>query len=396
MTVTEIFKTELKFIAKSSNSSKFFFFILLSWIVAIPVKNSVYQICTIIIPLFSVYHAIFINESDVQLVEFKRKYRDFIASFVLILSTMLLSNALSDRATIDAYLIVINFLYRYIIVLFSLLFLYESKVFTLKTLTIFILTALALYALHGVYQVIFIAEEGESIKSILYSRNPYGLVMFTGLMTSFFSLKYINERGKNTFDNTLLWSLIFIFLTSILFSQSRSAWISSSLFLCIFGIVNVKFMLGHKKWFALILLLLPLLIFTNQDLATRMLQLINLNDAHRYEIWGQALTLIADKPFTGYGLIEYQSIGITKFAGTHNSILDILLHTGALGFIAFFITFSLTAKEIFTCKRYDYFASFAGLLLISQFNLSIISNKIYLSVLTIFLFFVLAHRASRV
>jgi len=394
MDITEILKYELSAITNGSKEKILFNLILLIWLISIPAKNSVYQVSVILIPLFFVYHAILNKDSILSLRRFFVKYIDFIAAFLVIILAMTVSNLQSVLSNSESWGTLLKYLSRYFLVLISLLYLYEYKMFTRRVLVIFSLAELSAYCIHGCYQLIFISKGAESVQSIVYNRIPFGFIMFTGLILSSYSGRYLTESSNGS-GIVLIKILMALFLICLLFSFSRTAWVGALLFFGLLFVNRNNVFMQHRKTIILIIILIFSLIYFNAGLYGKFYDLVRIEDSHRFSIWSNAYILIKENILFGYGLIEYESIGLPEFHGVHNSTLEIMLFMGIAGLIAFTTVTVLTIKEIISRKHYEYLPVIISFFAISQFNFSVLSNKIFLSTLAVFLFFVLSHRADQ-
>ncbi|MCX4026107.1 O-antigen ligase family protein [Endozoicomonas sp. SM1973] len=111
-----------------------------------------------------------------------------------------------------------------------------------------------------------------------------------------------------------------------------------------------------KTIFYILVTLLTIVIIAWEDIAAR-------GVSHRPEIWSEAIKLIFDELWLGYGLgaefkIYLQSIK-QSFYDPHNIHLGILYHFGFVGFLGWVLTlFLLTIKA---CKKGNYILTFVGL-----------------------------------
>lgn len=393
MNVAEILKNEFAILKSSTYFQKVFHVILLVWLVSIPAKNSFYQISVVLIPMTSIYYAFLSGQAKVSPIIFARKYCDFLIAFFFILASMSVSNTLSELADWKSWISMLKFFSRYTLVLFSLLYLYEEKIFTRKIFVIFILLALSIYGLHGVYEVI-VTKGAQPIQGLVYNTNPFGLTMLTGVMTATLGLIYLIKEKSSALSFVPLLCLLIVFTISLLFSESRSSWLAAGLFIIILGGFNINLIRQNKKLITIISIITFSIICFNNGLLTRFFSIFSFSEPYRFAIWKNAISLIIQRPLFGYGMVDYASIGIATYGGTHNSILEILLYTGLLGLAAYATVMIVTVKEIISIRKYELLPVVFAFILISQFNLSVMGNKIFLSILTAFSLFLLSHRTE--
>ncbi|MFV0437370.1 MAG: O-antigen ligase family protein [Desulfopila sp.] len=245
--------------------------------------------------------------------------------------------------------------------------------------------------MHGIYQTISSGGTKDAL-SIIYNRNPYALVMMTGIMTTCLSLLYLAQNSTNNKQLLFLTPFLLVFLLALVYCRSRSGWISTGIFFVGFLCTSKETFLKYK--YPLLVggvLILSIFLFDDR-IAARFANL--LHDKPREEIWSYMLSLIQNNLYFGHGLVEFNILVEKKvyYFGTHNSILEVLLYTGILGIIAYSIPLIVTIKSIFQQKRYNLIPVLLAFFTLSQFNLSVFGNKTFLSILTLFLFFVFSPR----
>ena len=217
-----------------------------------------------------------------------------------------------------------------------------------------------------------------------------GASICTGLL--FYSKEYKLEK----IHITTLITLLSVFLFNLLFSYSRASWLFYSVFsFILFAVEYKRISKKHFVFFLIIILLTALIFFHFDDLFLRLYQLIKLNDGGRYPIWHDVLHLIKENFIFGYGLMTYQYIASQPILSVHNSVLEILLFLGIVGFIAFTALLYFILDAIIKAKNYFYLAFFCAFLVISQFDNSIIKGITSLSTLSIFAFFIFAKKTNK-
>ncbi|SHO42567.1 O-antigen ligase family protein [Desulfopila aestuarii] len=363
------------------------------WLISIPAKNSLYEISTGLIVLTAIVHCAIVGRNSTSFLDFLSKYSDIALALTTIIVSMIISNSFSELTNHESWIAILKFIYRYIFMLFAWLYLYEQKMFSKYRILVYILLSLSFYSITGILEGFYKMGSDELISSFVYNRNPFGLVMLAGIITASISLQYDHEHRKSHKKSfILLITLLCSFILALLFSQSRSSWIAATIFLFMMAINNKHLLLVHRKSVALLLTTSLAMIFFHEPLANRFISIFQFSDPLRITIWSNAVSLIQEKPIVGHGMIDYRHIGIPEFGGTHNSILEILLFLGVTGLLSFSTVTVIITKEIIHRKRYEFLFAMLSFFLISQFNLSILGNKIFLSTLVVFLFFIFSIR----
>lgn len=375
-------------------------FLFFMWILTIPMKNSVYQISVALIIL--AFLSELVNQKNYQTFRTVIKpHKDILLGFSLIIASMTLSNILGIQAT-KIWHIEAMYILRYGVVFFILLYCYTKHHITQFQLATMIFFSLVIQGFDGLYQHFFNIDflsdnritDGIWLTGSVFYYNPFGLLMCigAGLCIAFF-LYYRQTLAK--WQIILLLSFLSLFLYTLLFSLSRSSWVSFLVFAFSIAAFNIKHLNFKVLWIFMIMgggILF--LIFNDPDIFHRLLQLIHGNSSHRKEIWLATIDAFLQKPYFGYGLNSYKQIVISQseYNGTHNSLLEILLFLGIFGFIAFSTLLFFITREIYRQRSALYFSFFLAFLVASQFDHSVISSKIFLSILTLFAFFIFAHR----
>ncbi len=155
------------------------------------------------------------------------------------------------------------------------------------------------------------------------------------------------------------WLFLAPFLAVILFSGSRSAWLT----LLIVSFVYFVILLRHRafKVIGQVLLLLALSasvsILVSESLQVKLTQTVSgfstdpeaLNEATslRVDVWRGAWQLFLDSPITGIGVKALGDLGFQRgytpipFGHAHFYGLDVLMVTGIIGFVAYLAAFGL-------------------------------------------------------
>lgn len=396
MNVANILKNEIQVFRSRSTWAKCIHLIVLIWLISIPAKNSLYQISTVLIVFTALLHITVANRNKQQLLDFSKRYTGIGLALTTIIATMTLSNTFSELANTDSWIVIGKFTYRYILVLFSLLYFYEQGMFSKRYLSIYILFALSIYSITGVCQGLYTMGSGEWVTSFVYNPNPFGLTMLAGIMTATISLKHVASSSEEHHNQSVgILAVLCTFILALVLSQSRSSWAAAALFLLLMSIHNRHSLTHHKRLLFAVTSIPLLALLVYEPLLTRLLSIFEFSDPNREAIWTNAVTLIRENPVLGYGMVNYRTIGLAEFGGTHNSILEILLFLGAVGLAAYSGVAIVIISHIVRRRHYELLFALFSFFLVSQFNLSILGNKIFLSTLVVFFFFVYADKTRQ-
>lgn len=377
-------------------------FLLFIWIVTIPMKNSIYQISIALI--ITLFLAELLKKENYYLFrQLLGTYKDILIGFILIICSMTVSNFLGIQAN-KIWHIEAMFILRYCFLFFILLYCYAKAYVSTTHLLAMIFFSLALQGIDGLYQHFFDIDflsgntiaNGVWLTGAVFYYNPFGLLMSIGASLCITFLLY----SRDTFSRwqiILLFAFLSLFLYTLVFSLSRSSWVSFIVFtIGLLTLNSKKFSLKYAWVFILLGGLLILLVLNEVDVLHRIQQLLHGNSSHRKEIWKATIEAFLQRPYFGYGLNSYKQVVISEseFNGVHNSLLEILLFLGTFGFLMFSLLILLILREIYRQKSALFFAFFSMFLVASQFDHSVISSKIFLSILTLFAFFVFHNRGQ--
>lgn len=382
------------------NLKNIFSVLLLVWVISIPFKNAIYQGSTIFLIIFFLVYVIK-NKDYCNLKILFYKYKDLFIAFSLIILSMTISNILNDVSKTEAWHLEFSYIYRYAFIFIILIYFYSKDFFSKQMLIIFIFISLGIQGLDGVYQSITgydifkhnIGDLSLGLSGATFNRNIFGFFMGIGILFSFFLIKKNEILNK---INLIFISFFIIFIFSTLFSFSRAVWVSVFISFILYFILNYKRInIKHIIWISIICFSL-ILIFLNIDLLqNRFEQLLMGDTSLRDTIWINTTNLIKEKIFFGWGVDTWQIYGLKEFAGIHNVTLEILFYMGFFGLFSFIIFLGLIIKEIFGIKNYEVLSFIIFMLIIGQFDHSIISGKTYLATMTILMFFVFMNRIDK-
>ncbi|MDD2292012.1 MAG: O-antigen ligase family protein [Aliarcobacter sp.] len=381
------------------NVKNIFNVLLLVWVISIPFKNAIYQGSTIFLIIFFLVYVIKNRDYENLKILFY-KYKDLFIAFSLIILSMTISNILNDVSKTEAWHLEFSYIYRYAFIFIVLIYFYSKDFFSKQMLIIFIFISLGIQGLDGVFQSITgydifkhnIGNLKRGLSGATFNRNIFGFFMGIGLILSFFLIKKDEILSKT---NLIFLSFSIIFIFSTLFSYSRATWVSVFIsfilyFLLNYKKINVKQIIGIT-----IICIFLIVIFLNIDLLqNRFERLVNAK-SYRHLIWIDTIDLIKQKLFFGWGVDTWAIYGSNKFAGIHNITLEILFYMGFFGLFSFIIFLGLIIKEIFNIKNHELLVFIVYMLIIGQFDHSIITGKTYLATMTILMFFVFMNRIDK-
>lgn len=373
-----------RFLNFEMNEQLLFKSFLFLWIMSIPFKNIVFQISSVLMVLYFVYHIFKTKEFIALKSNFNQTVFLFVG-FILIIFTMLLANV-SNLEILDkkSWSLIFMFIYRYGLIFIILAYFYKFDFFSKRDIVIFSILSFFYLGLTGVYQVLNHPEVilGEGIVGTLDNRNAFGLSIGMGFVLS---LLLIQDR------KVLGFLLISFFTFLMIFSFCRSSWVASFGATALFCILNYKqFKLKHLGFLALFLGFLLILYFSFDSFQTRFAQLLEGNSSNRTMIWQHTIVLIQKSFFVGYGMDSWKNLGdefLLQFPDSHNMILEILIKTGVIGLLACALTIGVVLVKIFKTRNYILLPIATYFLVITQFDFGAFGSKELLSFLTIFVFY---------
>lgn len=371
---------------------------LFLWIFSIPLKNSVYQISTVLLILLFLIHIFKYKkwETFTGVVQAYKELFMLLFSFVLV---MLFSTLLSYGGQ-KAFSIIFAYIYRYIAILSVLFYFYNEKLFTKKWLLGVIYVTLIVNALDGLYQYITGADfikgrelTNHRISGAVYNANPFGILMSIGAYLSF--IFYLNVQKKILTQNLLHFFSFLLFSIALLLSGSRASWIMFSILLIGYLAIYIRSNGLTKKVVFLVAVFaatsLSLLLYI-PGVIYRFKLLLHGYSSLRTEIWLFALDKIKEHPVLGYGVNTFKQLAIgTRFegiAGIHNLTLEITLFTGVVGLILFSYLILRTAIQGLKNRNYSPLLLLLSYLILLQFDGSLIDGKIHLNIFILILFYI--------
>lgn len=362
---------------------------LFIWIMSIPVKNIFFQFSSSLFLILFIY-SLYIN----SLKNFKfilNKYKDIAIAFLIIIFSMFLSNLFSEYSDLNSYRKIIDNIIKYYLLLFILLYFYYEKKISIILILFFSFISLFFYSIFGLYELVYNLNLQKPIEGIISGTGVFGMIMSLGSFLSLYC--YFKLIGNKFIKSYPFFMLYGYFSLMTLASFSRTSWLILFIFTFLIILKNIK-ALNIKFILAMVgvTILFTYILYTNSSLTIRFNQLIAFNDGNRFVIWIDTLELIKNRILLGYGMIDFTLIGFKNYYGTHNSILEVLLFTGLIGFIAFFNLIFIIIKDLFVNKRYDSLLILFILFFISLTTNGVLRDKIFLSILTLTVFLSLAYR----
>lgn len=366
-------------------------FFILIWVVSIPFKNGMYQVSTVLIILYFLFYVV--KNKDYFNVKFiVSKYKDLIYILLSIIFIMMISNYVNSM-NFDSYKIIINYIYRYGLILFVLLYFYSKKLLNARSMFIYVLASLSIQALDGVHQAIYGYDFFKANVGNIYSgltgstsnRNIFAFFVGIGLIITF-----LYNKDKNKY----MYLFLSIFTFNVLFAYSRAIWVSLSVSFIVYLFFSYKNLTKKDlSYFAFFMVVLIFIFLNSESLSSRFDQLIAGNSSQRIEIWLSSLPFIQENLFLGHGIdsAKYYDIYNGHYS-LHNQTLEILFDIGLIGLVAYLFLLFLILKELKYNKDIRLLAILIYLLVNGIFGESIISSKTMLSTLTIFMFFVFVNR----
>ena len=383
--------------------------ILFIWIFSIPLKNSIYQISTILLIILFFIHFLYYKQKDFLLVIFTT-YKKLFIVFLLFIAAMALSSfiGISEQSTIKD---IFKYSLRYLFILVILFYFYKQTFFSKKWLLTVIFIVLCINSLDGVYQYItgfdLIMNKTPDRPSYLltgavYHHNPFGLFMTIGAIMSLTLFFDKNNHTIFKYDKVIYFVALLMFLFTLFHSQSRAAWVMFGIYFIAYIFLYMKENGINKKLFATlisILILSAILFLSDDNLYHRLTLLLQGNSAGRStHIWPFTIDKIIDSPIFGYGINTYKILTngshVAHHAGVHNLSLELLLYTGIVGFSIVYYLVWVSLKESFITHKMIYFILLFSYIVLLQFDGSLIDSKVHLNIFVIILFFIYSVRSD--
>lgn len=374
--------------------------ILILWILFIPLKNTLYEISIIGMIVMFAYHVTQFKTYK-SLVLILTYSKTLFMGLYIVMICMLLSSLLGID-TSNNLVDLLKFFYRFVLILFILLYFYQQQFFSRKFLVAVLIATLTLYALDGFYQYFATYDllfnktiEGGGLTGPTLSRNVFGLIVAIYATILFHAIWTHPAKKYFYLEQSILLSLFLLSLFLLFHSLSRASWLAFATFISLYILANAKQIFLSKKSI-LFLGLIGVSIFTifyfNPLLIDRSQTLLHGNDAGRFEIWKETLTLIQQSLWFGYGINSSLVLLKNTVANrVHNMPLEIALYLGIFGLISYIFLLGTVYKIIYGIKRY-YYAFFLTAYLVSlQFDGSLVNSKLHLSYFILLLFLILTH-----
>ena len=382
---------------------------LFIWIFSIPLKNSIYQISTILLIILFLTHYFYYKQKDV-LLEILTTYKKLFIVFLLFIGSMALSSffGISEKSV---FIDIFKYFIRYLFILVILFYFYKQTFFSKKWLLTVIFIVLCINSLDGIYQYItgydFILHKSPDMPSYLltgavYHHNPFGLFMAIG---GIMSLTLFFDKNNHTifkYDKVIYFITLLMFLFTLFHSQSRAAWVMFGIYFIAYMFLYIKKNGINKKLFATLtsLLIVSVVLFLSDDnLLHRLTLLLQGNSSGRStQIWPFTIDKIINSPIFGYGIDTYKVLASSGSArwhdGVHNLSLELLLYTGIVGFSILYYLVWVSLKESFITHNIIYFILLLSYVILLQFDASLIDSKVHLNIFIVMLFFIYSVRSD--
>ncbi len=375
-------------------------FFICIFIIFIPMKTSVYQISYGLLVLFFLINIIIYKKAAI----FKKlvlTYKDILIAFSIIITSMVISNYLSEYANYSSWKPIFHYITRYFLLFLILLYFYKEQIISKRSIVIYIMLSLLFQAFDGIYQSIFsydivkhnFGSLSAGLKAATYNRNVFGFFMAIGLIVSTVLASY--KLTTNIYEKFILFISFPVFLFSLFFSLSRGSWVFYMVFFILFTILNYKIL--SKKYFLYLFLISfsTIISFIYIDsLNIRFNALLEMNSSNRVTIWLDTIGFIKENYIFGYGIKTYHLITELKIPNIHNSILEVTFSLGIIGFTSFAYLLLLTYKEIKKSDMKIFLPVLLGFMVMTQFTHGVLEGMSTLSTFSIFAFFIFSKRIN--
>lgn len=377
--------------------------IMFLFIVFIPMKTSIYQISfailTILFLTYLIYYKTLNNLKNLFLF-----YKDIHLIFSLVIFSMFISNISSHFVTAESWVTLMQYIVRYFLLFWILIFFYAEKIISKQFIVIAIFISLFIQSIDGLHQIFFnidfikshAGSITEGLSGATDNRNVFGFFMSIGAsISSVILFNYSVNKLKKMSIIFIIFSL-FIFILNLLFSYSRSAWLFYVTFIIFYIIKNLNYWSNKKTLFLLSMITVIGMMFLFSDtLFIRFCKLITMDSSQRNVIWIDAIRLIQENFLFGYGLMTFKHLSSQPISFIHNSFLEILFSLGLFGLLTFTYLLLTVLKEIIKYKNSIYFSFFFAFLIITQFDHSVLKGITSLSTLVLFAFFIFSDRLNK-
>jgi len=334
--------------------------ILLVWLVAIPIKNSIYEASTAILVLLFLVDVLLLGRGR-KFLDSLEVSRRFLVPFFLIMLSMVLANAgamvQGGYWSAEAWWTITEFFYRYVLVLAVLVFFASSGRFSVGWVIVGVMLSAWVQIVGGGIDILqhqgvldTLIRSNYWPRLIGLAREPNALGLFAGLYGLVFGLALLRSRQESdckVFSPFLVFSLL-CSLVLLVLSYSRSAWLA---FIGASFVVLLHVSPGGFSWRKALLLSLSVLgVCTAAYVDSERFHSIfdTAANSDRLGIWSGVWPLVVDHPVLGYGmgvdLARNYIEKVTGFYGAHNAELEILFHTGVVGLAAWFWLFVCVLK----------------------------------------------------
>lgn len=302
--------------------------IMFLFIVFIPMKTSIYQISfailTILFLTYLIYYKTLNNLKNLFLF-----YKDIHLIFSLVIFSMFISNISSHFVTAESWVTLMQYIVRYFLLFWILIFFYAEKIISKQFIVIAIFISLFIQSIDGLHQIFFnidfikshAGSITEGLSGATDNRNVFGFFMSIGAsISSVILFNYSVNKLKKMSIIFIIFSL-FIFILNLLFSYSRSAWLFYVTFIIFYIIKNLNYWSNKKTLFLLSMITVIGMMFLFSDtLFIRFCKLITMDSSQRNVIWLDAIRLIQENFLFGYGVMTFKHLSSQPISFIHNSL----------------------------------------------------------------------------
>jgi len=382
----------------------FYVAILLIWLVAIPIKNSIYEVSTAILVILFLVDVLLLGRAR-EFLDSLEVSKRFLVPFFLIMLSMALANVGAMVGggywSADAWWAITEFFYRYALILAVLVFFASSGRFSVGWFIVGVMLSAWVQIVGGGIDILqHQAVLNTLIRSnywprlIGLAREPNALGLFAGLYGLVFGLALLRSRQESNckvFSPFLVLSLL-CSLVLLVLSYSRSAWLA---FIGASFVVLLHVSPGRFSWRKVLLLSLPVLgvcvaAYWGSERFRSIFDMAANSD--RLGIWSGMWPLVVERPVLGYGmgvdLAQHYLLKVIDFYGAHNAEMEILFHTGVVGLMAWVWLFVSMLKAV--RQKEGWLLAFpVFFLVVNQFGGSPFYGTQGLNALLVFLSFIL-------
>lgn len=369
------------------NFNNFTNLLVIVWVASILFRNAIYQISTLLIIVVCI-SILFRAESRFQAITALKNVSLFLFASSTVVVTSLISNLHSDYLNDGILFEQTKMVLRYGGTLIALYILQTCGYINLRLLVKAVTAILMVVGINGIVQLTTgtgllgqaLFPDG-TVTSFFENPNPFGLI---SLLFSAVTLYIISVTDGLSKAFTI--ALHAFSLYCLLLSGSRAP------LLAYFALLSI-FILFHEKKIQLSIgsiFLAVVLILIHPPFLESLKSIINLEDSNRFDIWIWTIQESNNNWLLGHGLSAFKLMPTAPDYGfIHNSILDLYFHYGILGVLSHGLLFLVCMIYAFRQPNKIILSLGCSLFVLSLFDYSPTSGKLFLSVITLYLFFLI-------